>query len=147
MPSFYARPTGLTQLMNRCFSILASVGWTPKQMITLEVRGRKTGEPRSTVVNWVEHEGQRYLVAPRGETEWVRNVRAAGGEAVIRHGKRERVLLEEVPAGERAPIIQAYLPKNAMATKAHFGIEPDAPLSEFERIAANHPVFRVTNNP
>jgi deazaflavin-dependent oxidoreductase (nitroreductase family) len=133
--------------MNRTFSILASVGWTPKQMITLEVRGRKTGEARSTVVNWVEYEGQRYLVSPRGETEWVRNVRAAGGEATIRHGKREHVRLEELPATDRGPIIKAYLPKNAMATKAHFGVEPDAPLSEFERIAANHPVFRITENP
>ena len=146
MPDFYARPTGLTRLMNRTFSILASLGWTPKQMITLEVRGRKTGEPRSTVVNLVEYEGQRYLVAPRGETEWVRNVRAAGGEAVVRHGKRTRIRLEEMPVSERGPIIQAYLPKNAMATKKHFGVEPDAPLADFERIAPDHPVFRITEN-
>jgi deazaflavin-dependent oxidoreductase (nitroreductase family) len=144
MPEFYEKPSGITQLMNRSISILASLGWTPKNTITLEVRGRKSGEPRSTVVNSVEVDGQRYLVAPRGETEWVRNVRAAGGEAVIRHGQRERVKLEEIPVSERAPIIAAYLPKNAMATKKHFGVEPNAPIEEFERIAPNHPVFRVT---
>jgi hypothetical protein len=54
------------------------------------------------------------------------------------------VKLEEIPVLERAPIIAAYLPKNAMATKKHFGVEPNAPIEEFERIAPNHPVFRVT---
>ncbi len=147
MPDFYEKPSALTQLMNRTFSIFASLGWTPEQMVTLEVRGRKSGEPRSVVVNSVELDGQKYLVAPRGETEWVRNVRAASGEAVIRHGKRTRIRLEEIPVLERGPVIQAYLPKNAMATKAHFGVEPDAPLEDFQRIAPDHPVFRIVENP
>jgi deazaflavin-dependent oxidoreductase (nitroreductase family) len=143
MPAFYEKPSAMTQLMNRSISILASLGWTPRNTVTLEVRGRKSGEPRSVVVNTVDVDGRRFLVAPRGETEWVRNVRAAQGEAVVRHGKRERVKLEEIPVSERAPIIAAYLPKNAMATKKHFGVEPNAPLEEFARIAPNHPVFRV----
>jgi deazaflavin-dependent oxidoreductase (nitroreductase family) len=147
MPTFYEKPSGFTQLMNRTFSIFASIGWTPKQMITLEVRGRKSGEPRSVVVNSIEVDGQKYLVAARGETEWVRNARAAGGEAVIRHGKRTRIRLEEIPVSERGPIIQAYLPKNAMATKKHFGVEPGAPLEDFQRIAPDHPVFRIVENP
>jgi deazaflavin-dependent oxidoreductase (nitroreductase family) len=147
MTTFYEKPSAFTQLLNRSISILASMGWTPKSTITLEVRGRKSGEPRSVVVNTVDVDGQRYLVAPRGETEWVRNVRAADGEAIIRHGKRTRVRLDEIPVPERGPIIQAYLPKNAMATKKHFGIEPEAPLEEFQRIAPDHPVFRITENP
>ena len=147
MPTFYEKPSGFTQLLNRTFSIFASIGWTPKQMITLEVRGRKSGEPRSVVVNSIEVDGQKYLVAARGETEWVRNARAAGGEAVIRHGKRTRIRLEEIPVSERGPIIQAYLPKNAMATKKHFGVEPDAPLEDFQRIAPDQPVFRIVENP
>ena len=146
MPTFYEKPSAFTQLMNRSFSILASMGWTPKQMVTLEVRGRKSGEPRSVVVNSIEVDGQKYLVSPRGETEWVRNARAAGGEAVLRHGKRTRIRLEEIPVSERGPIIQAYLPKNAMATKKHFGIEPDASLEDFQRIAPDHPVFRIVEN-
>jgi deazaflavin-dependent oxidoreductase (nitroreductase family) len=147
MPTFYEKPSGFTQLLNRTFSIFASIGWTPKQMITLEVRGRTSGEPRSVVVNSIEVDGQKYLVAARGETEWVRNARAAGGEAVIRHGKRTRIRLEEIPVSERGPIIQAYLPKNAMATKKHFGVEPGAPLEDFQRIAPDHPVFRIVENP
>ncbi|MDO8617073.1 MAG: nitroreductase/quinone reductase family protein [Dehalococcoidia bacterium] len=141
--AIYHKPGGLTRAMNSVLGWFASLGLTPGQMITLELKGRRSGKVRSTVVNSVEYGGQRYLVSPRGESEWVRNVRSAGGLAVIRHGKRAGVRLEEVPAGERAAIIQAYLKRNAMATKAHFGIEPDAPLPEFERIAALHPVFRI----
>ena len=91
--TFYHRPAMLTQTMNRLMGWLASLGLTPSRMITLEVKGRRSGQPRSTVVNEVEYEGERYLVSPRGETEWVRNVRAAGGEACPRllfHGDGQR---------------------------------------------------------
>jgi hypothetical protein len=94
------------------------------------------------VVNVVEHGGERYLVAPRGNTEWSRNVKAAGA-GTLKHGKLESVRFEEVPVEQRAPIIQSYLKENSMATKAHFGIAPDAPIEEFQRIAPEHPVFRI----
>ena len=141
--TIYHKPGGVTRVMNSVLGWFASLGLTPGQMITLELKGRRSGKVRSTVVNSVEYGGQRYLVSPRGQSEWVRNLRAAGGQAVIRHGKRQAVRLEEMPSAETAAIIQAYLKRNAMATKGHFGIEPDAPLAEFERIAALHPVFRI----
>ena len=99
--TFYHRPAGLTKLLNRAMGQLASLGLTPSDTVTLEVKGRRTGAVRSTVVTWVEHEGTRYLVSPRGESEWVRNVRAAGGEAAIRRRGRRGVRLEEVPAERR----------------------------------------------
>ena len=141
--TFYRRPTKLTQLLNRTMGWLASLGMTPSDTVTLEVKGRRSGAVRSTVVTCVEHEGTRYLVSPRGESEWVRNVRAAGGEAAIRRRGRRSVRLEEVPAEQRAPIIKAYLGKTAMATKQHFGVDPKAEMPEFEAIAGRHPVFRV----
>jgi len=141
--TIYHRPSGATRFFNSVFGWLASRGLTPRSMVSLEVKGRRSGQPRTTVVNWVEHRGERYFVSPRGEAEWVRNVRAAGCEAVIRHGSRTKVRLEEMPSSETAPIIQAYLKRNAMATKAHFGVERNAPLQEFERIAPDHPVFRI----
>ncbi len=142
--TFYRRPTKLTQAFNRLFSLFTSMGVTPSRMITLEVKGRRSGQVRSNPLNQVEHEGERYLVSPRGESEWVRNVRAAGGEAVIRHGGREKVRLEEIAAEERAPVLKAYLGENAMTTRQHFGVDPKAELGEFEAIAARHPVFRIT---
>lgn len=141
--TFYRRPMKLTQIMNRFVSWLASLGLMPSDTVTLEVKGRRSGSVRSNVVTWVEHEGSRYLVSPRGESEWVRNLRAAGGDAVLRHRGRRPVRLEELPAQERAPIIQAYLRKTARATRQHFDVDPKAGLEEFEAIAARHPVFRI----
>ncbi len=141
--TFYRRPIKLTQMINRFVSWLASLGLTSSDTVTLEAKGRRSGVVRSNPVTWVEHDGERYLVSPRGEAEWVRNVRAAGGDAEIRHRGRQRVRLEEVPAEERAPIIQAYLAKTARATRQHFGIDTKAELAEFEAIAGRHPVFRI----
>ena len=143
----YHKPSGMTRLFNRIFGFIAGAGLMPKKNIMLETKGRRSGQTRSVPVNIVEYDGQRYLVSPRGESEWVRNVRADGGQAVIRHGKRKTVRLEELPSGERAPIIQKYLRENAMATKQHFGIDPKSDIAEFERIAALHPVFRITETP
>ena len=139
----YRRPTKLTQMMNGFISWLASLGLTPSNAVTLEVRGRRSGQVRSTAVIWVEHEVEHYLVSPRGESEWVRNVRAAGGDPVIRHRGRRKVHLEEVPAQQRAPILQTYLRKTASMTRQLFELDPKANIDEFERIAARHPVFRI----
>ena len=141
--TMYHRPSRTTKFFNSVFGWLASRGLTPRSMISIEVKGRRSGQTRTTVVNWVEHSGERYLVSPRGEAEWVRNVRAAGGEAVIRHGGRTKVRLEEMVPAECAPIIQAYLKKTARVTKGLFGVDPGAALEEFERIAPLHPVFRI----
>ena len=141
--TFYHKPTPMTRVFNGVMGWLASIGLTPSDTLTLEVKGRRSGQTRSTVVTSVEHDGQRYLVSPRGGTEWVRNVRAAGGEATLRHRGRQGVRLEELPVDQTAPIIKAYLKKTKMATKQHFGIDPNAPIEEFESIAARHPVFRV----
>ncbi len=113
--------------------------------MTVEVRGRRSGQMRSNVVTWVEHDGTRYLVSPRGESQWVRNVRAAGGEAAIRRRGRQAVRLEELPVDQRAPVLQAYLKKTARATQQLIGLDPDADISEFEGIAARHPIFRIVN--
>lgn len=77
---------------------------------------------------------------------WVKNVRAAGGRAALRHGRREDVLLEEVPVGLRPPVIQAYL-RRAPGGRPHLPVDKDAPLEEFQRIAPEIPVFRVTAAP
>lgn len=140
---FYRRPLKPTQWLNRALGWLASLGFTPSDTVLLEVRGRRSGQARSNPVTWVDVDGQRYLVSPRGEAEWVRNVRAAGGEATLRHRGRHRVRLEELPPAQRAAILKPYLQKTKLATRQHFGLDPDAPLEEFEGIAARHPVFRI----
>jgi hypothetical protein len=88
-------------------------------------------------------EGERYLVSMLGAgVDWVRNVKAANGNVILRHGRREEVRLEEVPVNQRAPVLKAYL-KRAPGARPHIPIHKDAALSEFERVASQFPVFRV----
>ena len=87
--------------------------------------------------------GERYLVSMLGEdVNWVRNARAAGGRVVIRHGRREKVRLEEVVPDLRAPVLKAYL-KRAPNARAHLPVDKDAPLAEFGRVSPRFPVFRI----
>jgi len=141
--TMYHPPSAFVKAMNAFVGRLASWGLIPGGTALLQVKGRRSGQTRSTAVTWVDHDGQRYLVAPRGNTEWVRNVKAAGGQVVLKRRKSEQVRLQEVPVEQRAPIIEAYLKKTARVTKREFGIEPDAPSDEFQRIAPDHPVFRI----
>ena len=143
MTAYYNKPTATTKLMNGALMRLASIGFTPRNIVAVQVRGRKSGKLRSNVVTWVEVDGERYLVAPRGTTEWVRNVRAAAGEAAIKHGRSEPVRLIEVPEAARAPIIHAYVQKQPGMVRREFGVQGDEPMPEFERIAPRHPVFRI----
>jgi len=137
------RPNRVAALLNRGTALVATAGIAPKRLATLEVQGRKSGRSISLPVVVAEYEGVRYLVAMLGnEANWVRNVRAAGGKALLRHGRPESVRLEEVDAAVRAPILQCYL-QAAPGARAHFPVDRHAPLREFEQIADEFPVFRV----
>jgi deazaflavin-dependent oxidoreductase (nitroreductase family) len=137
------RPNRLAALLNRGTAAVAAAGIGPKRIVTLEVRGRRTGRQLSFPVVIADYKGERYLVAMLGkEANWVRNVRAAGGKAVLRHGRRESVVLEEVDASMRAPILRRYL-EVAPGARAHLPIDQHAPLEQFEQIADQYPVFRV----
>jgi hypothetical protein len=90
-------------------------------------------------------DGQRYLVSMLGDNvQWVHNVRASGGRAVLRSGTREEVRLEEVPADQRAPILRAYL-QRAPGARPHVPVNKDEGLAEFEKVAAAFPVFRLAS--
>ena len=96
-----------------------------------------------SILVMVAVDGERYLVSMLGEeVDWVRNVKAAGGDATLRHGRREEVRLEEVTPDRRAPVLKAYL-KRAPGARPHLPIHKGAPLSEFEQVSSQFPVFRV----
>src|SRR5689334_6582770 len=138
------RPHGLARALNRGQAALAARGIGPERVVTLEVRGRRSGRTVALPVVVAEHHGERYLVSMLGEdANWVRNVRAASGCAVLRHGRAEDVHLEEVPVPERAKILRRYVDL-APGARAHVGLSPRAPLADFERIAPRYPVFRIT---
>ncbi len=139
------RPNGLARVLNRAWAALGAWG-IADYLVTLEVKGRQSGRAISLPLVLAVVEGQRYLVSMLGETvAWVRNVRAAGGKAVLRHGRREEVRLEEVPADQRATLLKAYL-QRAPGARPHVPVDKDAPLAEFEKVAATIPVFRVLSD-
>lgn len=145
----YRRPRWLRRQTNRIVAWLAGIGLTPANTVRLEVRGRRTGRVRAFVVTTATWRGEQYLVSLAGESDWVRNLRAADGDAVIRHGYRHHVRTIELPVEQRAPVLSAYLGKRALskspsgAARDYFGVEPNPPLDELERIAERYPVFRV----
>src|SRR4051794_7659091 len=110
----------------------------------LEVKGRKSGEWRRTPVNLLAFEGHRYLVAPRGNTQWVRNMRVSGGGRLVVGRRAEEFSATEVPLADRPPLLRAYLDKWKWETGVFFdGIGADASDEELARIAPNHPAFRL----
>ncbi len=140
------RPNWIARILNRATAAVASSGVAPNYLVTLEVTGRKSGKTVSLPVVIAVVDGQRYLVSMLGENvQWVRNVRAAGGRAVLRSGAREEIQLEEVPADQRAPILKAYL-QRAPGARPHVPVNKDAALAEFEKIAEAFPIFRLASN-
>jgi deazaflavin-dependent oxidoreductase (nitroreductase family) len=112
-------------------------------MAVLEVRGRASGRTRATAVVIATVEGKRYLVSMSGaRSDWVKNVDAARGDAVIRHGRRTRVHLVLVPPVQRAPMLREYV-RIAPSGRQHFPVSVGAPLSDFEAISARYRVYRI----
>jgi hypothetical protein len=138
------RPNLFARLQNRASAVAYAVGIWPKRLATREVPGRRSGRVISFPVVIAEYEDDRYLVAMLGEnTNWVRNVRAAGGRAVLRHRRREVVRLGDVLAEARPEILRRYL-ACAPGARPHVPVDRHAPVEEFEQIAPQVPVFRIT---
>jgi deazaflavin-dependent oxidoreductase (nitroreductase family) len=136
--------TLLTRMFNSAVAWMTKLGVSIWGSRVLYVRGRSTGQWRSTPVNVLSHDGRRYLVAPRGQTQWVRNLRAAaGGE--LRVGRRTETFTATEVADERKPeILRAYLRRWKFEVGVFFdGIGPDAPESALLAIAPGYPVFLI----
>ena len=141
------RPNRLARVQNRASAIAFGAGIWPQRLAVLEVRGRRTGRVISFPVVIADHGGERYLVAMLGNTtNWVRNVRAAGGRAVLCHGRRESVRLEDVPVEQRPAILRRYLAV-APGARPHIPIDRHASPHDFDRVASQVPVFRITTSP
>jgi hypothetical protein len=137
-------PNTIAKVVNRGWAILHSSGILPNYMVTLEVVGRQSGKLIKLPLALTVMNGKRYLVSMLGkDANWVRNVKAAGGKARLRYGISEEVLLEEVEVQQRAAIIKAYL-QIAPGARPHIPIDKDAPIAEFEKIAAEYPVFIIS---
>jgi deazaflavin-dependent oxidoreductase (nitroreductase family) len=128
----------------RFWAVAFKLGLMPRRWVTLEVTGRRSGQLVRFPLGMADWDGQWYLVSFLGEDcNWVRNVRAAGGQVTLRHRHAMRCRLVEVPAGERAPVLKRYLAK-VPGGRPHVPVDRKAPLADFEATAARFPVFRVT---
>jgi len=132
-------------VFNRVVSGLTRCGISVAGSRVLEVPGRKSGEPRRTPVNLLTVDGARYLVAPRGHTQWVRNLRAGGRGRLLLGRRSEPFTATELPDGEKAALLRAYLKRWKFEVGVFFdGVGPDSPDADFQRIAPDHPIFRIT---
>ena len=131
-------------VFNRLVAVATRAGLSVWGSRILEVQGRTSGEPRRVPVNLLSFEGSRYLVAPRGHTQWVRNLRVAGEGDLLLGRRRERFLASEVPDAAKEQILRAYLKRWKWEVGQFFGgVGAEATSEELTRIAPDHPVFRV----
>jgi deazaflavin-dependent oxidoreductase (nitroreductase family) len=145
MATHYQRPGWFTKhVFNPLVALLTRVGLSVRGSRVLRVRGRTSGEWRTTPVNLLTFRGRRYLVAPRGHTQWVRNLRAAGGGELQLGRSTEPFRAAEVGDSEKPPILREYLRHWKAETGVFFGgVGPDASDEELRRIAPDHPVFLI----
>lgn len=137
------RPTRFGRIHNRIYAWLSGLGVTPPILVTLQVKSRSSARLCSTVLAAATYEGSRYVVSMLGHnSEWVKNVRAAGGHAFIKRGRSNPVKLVELPSEDRARVLQAWC-QVATSGRRHLPVLHDAPISAFEAIAADYPVFRI----
>ena len=127
---------------SRLWSWVIARGLGPRRWATLEVRGRRSGELRAFPLGLADVDGRWYAVSMLGECAWTRNVRAAGGEVVLRGRGWGRAHLVEVPVDERAPVIARYVEK-VPGGRPHVEVPVGAPLVAFAAVADRHPVFRI----
>jgi deazaflavin-dependent oxidoreductase (nitroreductase family) len=146
MAPHYQRAGWFTKnVFNRTVAAFTRMGVSVWGSRILEVPGRKTGEPRRTPVNLLTFEDQRYLVAPRGHTQWVRNMRASGGGKLFVGRRAEDFTAVELDDAEKPDLLRAYLKRWKWEVGQFFGgVGPDSTEEELLRIAPDHPVFKIS---
>jgi deazaflavin-dependent oxidoreductase (nitroreductase family) len=140
----FVKPSLTERIFNRLFAIAIGFGVGLGHNYVVEVRGRKSGRIFSTPIDLLEAGGRSYLVAPRGDTNWVRNARAAGSVTLRKGHQSDDFAVREVGPAERPELLKAYLDRFALTVQRYFPIPRGSPASEFAPIAERYPVFELT---
>jgi deazaflavin-dependent oxidoreductase (nitroreductase family) len=142
LPSFRA-PSAVERVFNRIFGLLVGLGLGLSHNYLLQVRGRKSGKLYSTPVDLLELGGKRFLVAPRGRTQWVRNAEAAG-EVTLKKGRtRQRFRLRPIADAEKPEILKAYLDSFKREVQRYFPVPAGSPPRAFSELAPSYPAFEL----
>ena len=143
MPDF-RQPGPIERLFNRAFGFIVGLGLGLPHNYLVQVRGRKTGKLYSTPIDLLEFAGTRYLVAPRGQTQWVRNAEAAGEVTLKKGSYRQRYRVRAVPDAEKLPLLKAYLDSFRTTVQRYFPVPAGSPAEAFASVARNYPVFELS---
>jgi len=139
----FRKPSSVEKFFNRAFGLLVGLGLGLRHNYLLEVRGRKTGRLYSTPVNLLEFRGKRYLVAPRGQTQWARNAQASGEISLKKGTSRRRFRLRAIPNEEKPEVLKAYLDSFTTTVQRYFPIPAGSPLEAFAALATEYPAFEL----
>jgi deazaflavin-dependent oxidoreductase (nitroreductase family) len=142
---YFLEPSLAERIFNRLFGLAVGFGLGLRHNYLLEVRGRTSGRIFSAPVDLLEFNGRRYLVAPRGETNWVRNARASGRVTLRKGHRSEEFAVREVGLPERPELLKAYLDRFAPTVQRYFPLPRQSPASEFVPIAERYPVFELSS--
>lgn len=139
----YLKPSTVEHLFGRVLTLLVWIGLVRGHFYILEVRGRKTGRTISLPVDLLDFDGRRYLVCARGNSNWVRNARAAGEVVLARAMRRRHYALRELPPAMRPPILKAYLDRFAKEVQRFFPVPKGSAVEAFSGLATRYPVFEL----
>jgi F420H(2)-dependent quinone reductase len=139
----FRSPTAMERAFNRVFGVLVGLGLGFSYNYLLQVRGRQSGKIYSTPVDLLELNGKRFLVAPRGRTQWVRNAEAAG-EIILKKGRsRERFRLRAIPDADKPLVLKAYLDRFKSEVQRYFPVAAGSPVEAFRELAESYPAFEL----
>ncbi len=142
MPVF-REPSALEKVFNRAFGFLVGAGLGYSYNYLLQVRGRKSGKLYSTPINLLQRDGKRFLVAPRGRTQWVRNAETAG-EVILKKGSmREKFRLRPLSKAEKPEILKAYLDSFKREVQRYFPVPAGSPAETFVELTESYPAFEL----
>jgi deazaflavin-dependent oxidoreductase (nitroreductase family) len=139
----FREPTPVEKIFNRVFGFLVGIGFPFPHKYLLQVRGRKSGKLYSTPINLLDWKGKRFLVAPRGRTQWVRNAEAAGGVALKKGSARLKFRLLPVAEAEKPEILKFYLDSFKTEVQQYFPVAAGSPAESFVEVAGSYPVFEL----
>jgi deazaflavin-dependent oxidoreductase (nitroreductase family) len=139
----FLEPKPAEKLFNRVLGFLVGMGIGPGYIYLLQVRGRKSGRVYSTPVNVMDIGEKRYLIAPRGRTQWVRNAEAVGEIVLKRGSNRASYRLRAIPDAEKPGLLKMYLERYVGAVQRYFTVKAGSGVEAFREVAGNYPVFEL----
>src|SRR3984893_6243863 len=143
----YLRPGPVDRISGRALAALVWIGLIRGHFYVLEVRGRKSGKILRLPVDPLDLDGRRYLVCARGNSNWVRNARAAGEVVLVRAMRHRRHAVRELAPGMRPPVLKAYLDRYANEVQRFFPVPKGSPVEAFVDLAPRYPVFELSPSP